>query len=116
MIALFSFHANSQEIPTIKHLDKSTISQVTLDYDNDGDLDYIFSGVIANRHQGRVYIIENKAAKFSKPEYIYSFPTVLIKQTLNVIQSDNITTINIIGTSPEGVKSKYESSFLIAFG
>ena len=101
------FNAYSQEHKLFKYLDKNTIDSVKIDYDKDGDLDFIYVGVIANRNQGRVYLVENKGNKFGKPEYIYSYPTISIKQNIEIQQKDNFITINLVGTSPENVKSKF---------
>ena len=106
-LGLFTYVAQSQETPTVKYFDKSTIHEVKIDYDNDGDMDYIVAGVIPDKNQGRVYLVENKGAKLGKPEYIYSFPTIPVKQHLDIQQKDNVTTINVIGTSPTGKKSKF---------
>jgi len=106
LLFLCTSAAKSQETPIIKYFDANTIDQVKIDYDNDGDVDYIMAGVIPERDQGRVYLVENKGNKFGKPEYIYSFPTIPVKQQLTIHQKDNITTINIIGTSPTGKETE----------
>jgi hypothetical protein len=106
LLFLCASAAKSQETPIIKYFDVNTIDEVKIDYDNDGDVDYIMAGVIPERDQGRIYLVENKGNKFGKPEYIYSFPTIPVKQQLTIHQKDNITTINIIGTSPTGEETK----------
>ena len=106
VLILFTYVAQSQEAPTIKYFDKNTVDEVKIDYDNDGDSDYIIVGVIPERDQGRIYLVENKGKKFGKPAYIYSFPTIPVKQHLTILKKDNITTINVIGTSPTGKESK----------
>ena len=106
-LGLFTYIAQSQETPAFKYFDKETIDEVKIDYDNDGDLDYIIAGVIPERDQGRVYLVENLGSKLGKPEYIYSFPTIPVKQHLDIQQKDNTTTINIIGTSPTGERIKF---------
>lgn len=111
-LGLFTYIAQCQETPTIKYFDKNTIHEVKIDYDNDGDLDYIVAGVIPERNQGRVYLIENKGTKLGKPEYIYSFPTIPVKQHLDIQQKDNITTINIFGTSPTGEQTKFVGTLI----
>lgn len=80
----------SQEIPKIKYLERNTMDVVKIDYDNDGDLDYIIAGVFSIRYQGRVYLVENRGTKFNRPEYIYSYPTVPLKQKLNIEQLDDL--------------------------
>ena len=99
--------AYAQEHKVFKHFDKKTMNNIKIDYDKDGDLDFIYVGVIANRNQGRVYLVENKGNKFGKPEYIYSYPTISIKQNIEIQQKDNFITINLVGTSPENVKSTF---------
>lgn len=111
-LGLFTYIAQSQETPIFKYFDKNTIDKVRIDYDNDGDLDYIVAGVNPERNQGRVYLIENKGTKFGKPEYIYSFPTIPVKQYLDIQQKDNITIINIIGTSPTGEQTKFVGTLI----
>lgn len=103
----FTTTSIAQKTPTIKYFDPLTIDQIQLDIDSDGDLDYIIVGVIANKHQGRVYLVENKGNKYAKPEYIYSFPTIPVKQVLKIEQQNNIVTINTTGTSPKGDERKY---------
>lgn len=105
---LFSVTGKSQNTQIYKYIDKNTTDEVKIDYDQDGDLDYIVVGVVPERDQGRVYLIENKGAKLGKPEYIYSFPTIPLKQHIAIQQKDKITTINIVGTSPEGKQTKFE--------
>lgn len=104
---LFSITAKGQNIPIFKHIDKNTIEEVKIDYDQDGDFDFIVVGVVSDRDQGRVYLVENKGEKLGKPEYIYSFPTISIKQQLDIKQKDNITTINIVGTAPDLKQTKF---------
>lgn len=108
IIILFSFTGKSQNSSIYKYFDENTIDEVKIDYDQDGDLDYIVVGVVTGRDQGRVYLVENKGDKLEKPEYIYSFPTISIKQHLVTNQKDNVTTINIDGTSPEGKQTNFE--------
>jgi hypothetical protein len=79
---------------------------VKTDYDLDGDIDYIVAGVIPEKNQGRVYLIENKGDSFKKPEYIYSYPTIPIKQVIEVEQQKEFTLIRTIGTSPSGEETK----------
>lgn len=105
---LFSITTYSQNVPIIKYLDLDTIDEVQIDYDQDGDLDYVIAGFAPDRNQGRIYLVENQDGKLNKPEYIYSFPTIGMKQNIAIHQKDNITTINVIGTSPEGKQSKFE--------
>ena len=108
LLSFCFFKASSQEHKIFKHFDKNTIDRVEIDYDKDGDLDFIYVGVIANRNQGRVYLIENKGqGEFGKPEYIYSYPTISIKQSIEIQQRGNFITINLVGTSPKNVKSKF---------
>lgn len=106
-IFLFSFIAQSQESPIFRYFDESTINNVKIDYDMDGDLDYVYVGVIPEKHQGRVYLVENKEKTLGKPEYIYSFPTIPVKQHIDIQQKKNVTTIRITGTSPKGIQTKY---------
>ena len=106
-LVLCTYIAQSQETPTVKYFDESTIHEVKIDYDKDGDMDYIVAGVISEKNQGRVYLIENKGAKLGKPVYIFSFPTIPKQQHLNIQQKDNVTTINVIGTSPEGKQTNF---------
>lgn len=103
----FSFTAKGQNTPIFKHIDKNTIEEVKIDYDQDGDIDFIVVGVVPDRDQGRVYLVENKGAKLGKPEYIYSFPTISVKQQLDIKQEGNITTINVVGTAPDQKQTKY---------
>lgn len=112
VLCLVAFIVQSQELPTFKYFDKNTVDEVEIDYDNDGDLDYIIAGVISEKNQGRVYLVENNGMKFNKPEYIYSFPTIPIKQQLDILQKGNITTINIIGTSPTGGQTKFVGTLI----
>ncbi len=106
-LGLIALIAHSQQTPTIKFFDENTIHQVKIDYDNDGDMDYIVAGVISEKNQGRIYLVENKGTKLGKPEYIYSFPTIPVKQHLDIQQNSNITTIHVIGTSTSGKKTKF---------
>jgi len=106
-LILFSITAKGQNIPVFKHIDKNTIEEVKIDYDQDGDIDFIVVGVVSDRDQGRVYLVENKGAKLGKPEYIYSFPTISVKQQLDIQQKDNITTINVVGTAPDRKQTKF---------
>ena len=107
VLILFSFTAKSQNIPILKYIDKNTIEEVKIDYDQDGDTDFIVVGVVSDRDQGRIYLVENKGSKLGKPEYIYSFPTISVKQHLDINQKDNITTINVVGTAPDKKQTKY---------
>lgn len=109
---LFSNSLYSQDKPVIKYFDKTTTDTVQLDFDEDGDLDFIIAGVVADKHQGRVYLVENKGNKFAKPEYIYSFPTIPVKQKLVIEHKDQIITINTTGTSPKGKKQKYVGTLI----
>jgi hypothetical protein len=102
-----TLNANGQSAPKIKYFETTTIDQVQIDFDNDGDLDLIIAGVNADRNQGRVYLVENRGGKLGKPEYIYSFPSIAVKQELRVSQDKDVTTINIEGTSPNGDKRNY---------
>ena len=97
----------SQESPYIKHLAKETIDEIRIDVDFDGDLDLIIAGVFLDKNQGRVYVVETKGKKYGKPEYIYSYPTIGTKQKLEVVQKDNLITINTTGTSPTGELKKF---------
>jgi len=107
VIVLFTTTIYSQNTHIFKHIDKNTIDEVKIDYDLDGDLDYIVVGVVSARDQGRVYLVENKGSKLDKPEYIYSFPTISVKQHIDIQQKDNITTINIVGTAPDNKQTKF---------
>ena len=102
--------AYAQEHKVFKHFDKKTMNNIKIDYDKDGDLDFIYVGVIADRNQGRVYLIENKGDKFAKPEYIYSYPTISIKQYIEIEHKDNLITINLVGTSPKNVITKFAAT------
>jgi hypothetical protein len=106
IIGLSSAIAQSQDFSALKYFDQNTIHEVQIDYDLDGDIDYIVAGVIPEKNQGRVYLIENKGDSFKKPEYIYSFPTIPIKQIIEVEQQKEFTIIRTIGTSPSGEETK----------
>jgi len=97
----------SQQSPAIKYLEKETVDEVKIDFDNDGDLDLIIAGVFLDKNQGRVYIVEANGNKYGKPEYVYSYPTIGTKQQLEVQQKENLTTIYTTGTSPTGELKKY---------
>lgn len=101
------FEISGQEHKIFKHFDKSTLINVEIDYDKDGDLDFIYVGVIADRNQGRVYLIENRGSKLGNPEYIFSYPTIAVKQTIVIEQIGNLISINLIGTSPDNIKTKF---------
>lgn len=102
LLVFVTLHVKSQEIPTLKYLDAATLEQLKIDYDNDGDIDYIVAGVFTEKNQGRVYLIENKGNSFKKPEYIYSYPTITVKQQLSLEQKENLITIRTVGTAPNG--------------
>ena len=104
---LFCSFSYSQEIPRIKFLDEETINQVKIDYDKDGDKDLIIVGVYVKKNQGRVYIVKNEGLRYAKPEYIFSFPTIGFKQSIETQQDNDITTIIVIGTSPTGKQKKF---------
>ena len=108
-IATVLFYSNSysQQAPNIKFLDKETIDLVKIDFDKDGDMDLIVAGVYVKKNQGRVYIIENNGLKYEKPEYIFSFPSIGLKQNIELEQDGDITTIIVIGTSPTGKQDKF---------
>jgi len=106
IIGFSSAIAQSQDFSALKYFDQNTIHEVQIDYDLDGDIDYIVAGVIPKKNQGRVYLIENKGDSFKKPEYIYSFPTIPIKQVIEVEQQKEFTIIRTIGTSPSGKETK----------
>lgn len=107
VMLLSSFTSQSQELPKIKLLEDTTLDIVKIDFDNDGDLDVIVAGVFSIRDQGRIYLIENKGSRYNKPEYIYSYPTIPLKQHLNVEQKDDFITIITTGISPAGKETKY---------
>jgi len=107
LLMFFIFDALGQEPKIFKHFDDSTIDKVNIDFDKDGDLDFIYAGVITDRNQGRVYLVENKGSKFKKPQYIFSFPTIAVKQNIIIDIKDNIIKIIMIGVSPKNVKTRY---------
>lgn len=107
---LFFLNSYSQEFPNIKYLDEETIDEVKIDYDKDGDVDLIIAGVYVKKNQGRVYLIENNGSKYNKPEHIFSFPSIGFKQEIEILQDENMTTINVIGTSPTGKKEKFTAT------
>lgn len=100
----------SQEIPSIKHLDEETLDEVKIDIDNDGDLDVIVAGVFVKKNQGRVYLLINSGLKYDKPEFIYSFPSIGMKQTIEVVKEGSTTTVSTMGTSPTGKQDKYTAT------
>lgn len=102
----------SQKAPIIKHLDEETLDEVKIDYDKDGDLDIIVAGVFIKKNQGRVYVVKNNGAFFSKPEYLFSFPTIGRKQELKVNQNGELTKITVLGTSPTGAQNKFIATLL----
>jgi hypothetical protein len=104
---LITLNLYGQKVPNIKYFHEETVDEVRIDYDGDGDLDYIVAGVNPERLQGRVYLIENKGNKFGKPEYLYSFPSVPLKQKLVISQENSITKIDVKGTSPAGKQVSY---------
>ncbi len=110
LLIFYFIEVSSQENKIFKFLDKNTMNNTKIDYDNDGDLDFIYVGVIADRNQGRVYLVENKGKNFAKPEYIFSYPTIPIKQHLKISLQKNILKIKIIGTSTKGIKTKYTAT------
>lgn len=113
VLVLVAFNTPVQETtPKVKYLIEETMDNVKIDFDNDGDLDYIIAGVFPDRHQGRVYLIENRGTKYAKPEYIYSYPTIPVKQKLEVSMIEDITTIYTIGTSPGGRETKYTGTLI----
>jgi hypothetical protein len=111
-LLLITVNTYGQKAPIIKYFHPETIDEVSIDYDNDGDLDFIVAGVNPDRLQGRVYLIENKGSKLGKPEYIYSFPSIPLKQELIIEQKDMVTTITIKGTSPTGEQRDYVGTLL----
>lgn len=108
--AFFFLNSYSQKTPIIKYLDKETIDEVKVDYDNDGDMDLIISGVFVKKNQGRVYIIKNNGLNYDKPEYLFSFPSIGRKQEIEIVQDGNLTTIIVIGTSPTGKQNKFSAT------
>jgi len=106
-LVLFFSISYSQDSPKIKYLDEETIDEMKIDYDRDGDMDLIIAGVFVEKNQGRVYIIENNGQKYDKPEFIYSFPSIGMKQDIEILQDGNLTTIITIGTSPTGKQDKF---------
>lgn len=106
-VVFVSYAFYGQEIPTIKYLDQETVDEVKIDFDNDGDMDIIVAGVFPKKNQGRVYLIENIGSKYDKPKYIYSFPTIGLKQQIEIFKDGNLTTIITEGTDPNGKKDKF---------
>ena len=78
-----------------------------IDYDGDGDMDLIIAGVFVEKNQGRVYTIKNNGQKYDKPEFIYSFPSIGMKQNIEILQDGDLITIITIGTSPSGKQDKF---------
>ena len=109
---LITLNMYGQKVPSIKYFHEETVDQVSIDYDGDGDLDLIVAGVNPDRLQGRVYLIENKGSKFGKPEYLYSFPSVPLKQKLVVSQDKAVTKIDVKGTSPAGKQVSYVGTLI----
>ena len=106
-LTLFFLNSYSQKTENIKYLDEETISQVEIDYDKDGDMDIIIAGVYVKKNQGRVYLIKNNGINYDKPEYIFSFPSIGLKQEIELYQDGNITKIIMTGTSPTGQQDKF---------
>mgnify|MGYP000253125421 CR=1 FL=1 len=111
-IIAFTALGHSQEAPVIKHLDEETIDEIKVDYDKDGDLDLIVAGVFVKKNQGRVYMINNNGASYSKPEYLFSFPTIGRKQEISVNQNGELTKITVLGTTPTGEQNKFSATLL----
>ena len=104
------FNSFSQETPNIKYLNPETIDKFQVDIDQDGDLDLIVAGVFIEKNQGRVYVVRNKGKKFDKPDYVYSYPTIGLKQELIVSIKNNKTIITTTGTSPTGERENYTAT------
>lgn len=109
---LITLNMYGQNAPSIKYFHQETVDEVRIDYDGDGDLDLIVAGVNPERLQGRVYLIENKGGKYGKPEYLYSFPSVPLKQKLVISQNNNVTKIDVTGTSPAGKQVSYVGTLI----
>ncbi|PHR69638.1 MAG: hypothetical protein COA67_09510 [Lutibacter sp.] len=107
---LLYLNSYSQNIPNIKYLDKETIDQVEVDYDNDGDIDIIVAGVHVKKNQGRVFLVKNNGVEYEKPEYIFSYPSIGFKQEIKLIQDDNTTKVIMTGTSPTGKKDEFTAT------
>lgn len=108
--AFFFLNSYSQEMPYIKHLDIETIDKVEIDYDNDGDLDLIIAGVFIKKNQGRVYLIENIDSKYIKPEHLFSYPSIGLKQKMKIQIDGDTTTIATLGTAPNGKQESYKAT------
>ena len=106
-LVLFFSISYSQESPKIKHLNEETTDEMKIDYDGDGDMDLIIAGVFVEKNQGRVYTIKNNGQKYDKPEFIYSFPSIGMKQNIEILQDGDLITIITIGTSPSGRQDKF---------
>ena len=106
-LTLFFLNSYSQNALNIKYLDEETIDQVEIDYDKDGDMDIIIAGVYVKKNQGRVYLIKNNGVNYDKPEYIFSYPSIGMKQEIELYQEGNITKIIMIGTSPKGQQDTF---------
>lgn len=107
---LFCSNLYSQQIPNIKHLDEETLDKVKIDLDKDGDMDLIIAGVFVKKNQGRVYLVKNTGLRYEKPEFIFSFPSIGMKQEIEIIQEGSTTTIVAMGTSPTGKKDKFTAT------
>ena len=110
VLILFFVNSYAQKSPDIKYLDDETVDKVLIDYDNDGDIDIIVAGVVVKKNQGRVYLIENTGLKYSKPEHLFSFPSIGLKQKLKIEKDGDIITIATLGTSPEGKQESYKAT------
>lgn len=110
VLILFFLNSYSQESPYIKYLDGETIDKIQIDYDNDGDLDFVVAGVFIKKNQGRVYLIENIGSKYNKPEHLFSFPSIGLKQKMKIDKDGDTTTIATLGTSPEGKQESYKAT------
>jgi translation elongation factor P/translation initiation factor 5A len=109
-LVLFFLNSYSQEPTYIKYLDLETIDKVEIDYDNDGDLDFVIAGVFVKKNQGRVYLIENIGLEYNKPEHLFSFPSIGLKQKMRIDIDGETTTIRALGTSPEGKQESYTAT------
>ncbi|MDT0552306.1 FG-GAP repeat protein [Urechidicola vernalis] len=111
-ILAFTAIGYSQKVPVIKHLDEETIDEIKIDFDKDGDLDVIVAGVFVKKNQGRVYMVKNNSFGYSKPEYLFSFPTIGRKQEISINQSGDLTKITVLGTSPTGKQNEFNATLL----